>query len=61
LYEIEMSTLVACGDKDKDNGSAQALVDALPHARLVQVPGTHMSSVTERALGEAIAEFLAAD
>jgi pimeloyl-ACP methyl ester carboxylesterase len=61
LHEIDMSTLVACGDKDHDNGSAQALVDALPNARLVQVPGTHMSSVTEPALGEAIAEFLAAD
>lgn len=60
LVAIKMPTLVVCGDKDRDNGSPQALVDALPDARLQQVPGTHMSSVTEAALGEAIASFLAA-
>lgn len=60
LVAIKMPTLVVCGDKDRDNGSPQALVDALPDARLQQVPGTHMSSVTEAALGEAIASFLTA-
>jgi pimeloyl-ACP methyl ester carboxylesterase len=60
LARIAMPTLVVCGDKDRDNGSPQMLVDALPNARLQQVPGTHMSSVTEPALGEAIARFLAA-
>jgi len=60
LVAIKMPTLVVCGDKDRDNGSPQALVDALPDARLQQVPGTHMSSVTEAALGEAMASFLAA-
>jgi pimeloyl-ACP methyl ester carboxylesterase len=58
LSAIAMSTLVVCGEKDRDNGSPQKLVDALPNARLEQVPGTHMSSVTEPALGEAIARFL---
>jgi len=60
LAAITMPTLVLCGDKDRDNGSPQSLVDALPNARLQEVPGTHMSSVTEPALGEAIARFLAA-
>lgn len=60
LAAITMPTLVLCGEKDRDNGSPQKLVDALPNARLQQVPGTHMSSVTERALGESIAGFLAA-
>ncbi len=60
LAALTMSTLVLCGDKDRDNGSPQALAEALPNARLEEVPGTHMSSVTEPALGEAIARFLTA-
>ncbi len=60
LAAVTMPTLVVCGDKDLDNGSPQKLVDALPNAVFEQVPGTHMSSVTEPALGEAIARFLAA-
>ena len=58
LARVFMPTLVVCGEKDRDNGSPEALVEALPDARLEQVPGTHMSSVTEPALGEAIARFL---
>jgi len=60
LADITVPTLVVCGDQDRDNGSPQALADALPHGRLEEVPGTHMSSVTEAGLGEAIARFLAA-
>lgn len=58
LAGVKMPTLVVCGDKDSDNGSPQALAEALPDARLERVPGTHMSSVTEPALGEAIVRFL---
>lgn len=60
LARVTMPTLVLCGDRDRDNGSPQMLVGALPNARLREVPGTHMGSVTEPALGEAIASFLAA-
>jgi pimeloyl-ACP methyl ester carboxylesterase len=60
LATVAMPTLVVCGDKDHDNGSAEALVEALPDARFEQVPGTHMSSVTEPTLGEAIVRFLSA-
>jgi pimeloyl-ACP methyl ester carboxylesterase len=60
LARITMLTLVLLGDKDRDNGSPQKLVDALPNARLREVAGTHMSSVTEPALGEALVEFLKA-
>ena len=60
LVAITMPTLVVSGDKDRDNGSPQELVDALPDARFEEVPGTHMSSVTEPALGHAIAAFLTA-
>jgi pimeloyl-ACP methyl ester carboxylesterase len=58
LSAITMPTLVVCGDKDRDNGSPEALAEALPDGRVEQVPGTHMSSVIEPALGEVIARFL---
>ncbi|HWV61525.1 MAG TPA: alpha/beta fold hydrolase [Sphingopyxis sp.] len=59
LAALTMPTLVVCGEQDHDNGSAEELVAALPDARLRAIPGTHMSSVTEPELGEAIAAFLA--
>ena len=58
LSAIAMPTLVVCGAEDQDNGSAPALAEALPDGRYVEVPGTHMSSVTQRQLGEAIERFL---
>lgn len=60
LAAIAMPTLVVCGAEDQDNGSAPALAQALPDGRYVEVPGTHMSSVTQRPLGEAIERFLTA-
>jgi pimeloyl-ACP methyl ester carboxylesterase len=60
LGAITMPTLVVCGAEDQDNGSAPGLAAALPDGHFVEVPGTHMSSVTQRQLGEAIAAFLAA-
>jgi pimeloyl-ACP methyl ester carboxylesterase len=53
-----MPTLVICGSEDHDNGSGQKLADALPNATFEEIPGTHMSSVTTPALGEAIVGFL---
>jgi len=55
---FSMPTLVVCGDKDDDNGSAIELANALPNAVYAEIPGTHMSSVTQPELGEAIANFL---
>lgn len=60
LAHLTMPTLVVCGADDRDNGSAPDLADALPDARYVEVPGTHMSSVTEAALGQAMVAFLSA-
>lgn len=60
LAALTMPTLVLCGDKDRDNGSPQALAEALPDARFEEIPGSHMSSVAEPALGEAIVRFLTA-
>ena len=59
LERITMPTLVLCGAQDRDNGDPVKLTEALPDARFEEVPGTHMSSVTEPALGEAIVRFLA--
>ena len=60
LAAVTMPALVVSGDKDRDNGSPQALAEALPNARVEVIPGTHMSSVTEPALGDVIARFLTA-
>lgn len=59
LAGIAMPCLVVCGSEDTDNGSADRLTAALPHAVRATIPGTHMGSVTQPALGEAIREFLA--
>ncbi|MBB3939824.1 pimeloyl-ACP methyl ester carboxylesterase [Novosphingobium fluoreni] len=58
LAAVTMPTLVVCGADDDDNGSAPALAQALPDARYVEIPGTHMSSVTQAALGQAMVAFL---
>ncbi len=59
LDKVTMPTLVVCGDEDRDNGSAEELAGLLPDADFVEVPGTHMSSVTKPDLGRAIADWLA--
>ncbi|MDG6078362.1 alpha/beta fold hydrolase [Erythrobacter litoralis] len=58
LANVTMPTLVVCGDEDRDNGSAEELARLLPRADYVEVPGTHMGSVTKPELGIAIADWL---
>ena len=58
LAAITQPVLVVCGDVDQDNGSAVKLAETLPNARYVEVPGTHMGSVTQRQMGEAMVAFL---
>lgn len=58
LADIACPTLIVCGDEDRDNGSAMELAEALPDATYVEVPGTHMSSVTKPDLGCAMANWL---
>lgn len=55
---VTMPTLVVCGTEDRDNGSPHALAEELAQGVHVEIPGTHMSCVTKRELGEAIARFL---
>jgi pimeloyl-ACP methyl ester carboxylesterase len=59
LAGFDLPALVVCGAEDDDNGSAPELAAALPNARYVEIPGTHMGSVTRPELGEAISAFCA--
>jgi pimeloyl-ACP methyl ester carboxylesterase len=53
-----MPTLLICGTDDDDNGSPEELAAVLPNARYAPIPGTHMTSVTQRQLGEEMLAFL---
>lgn len=57
---VTMPTRLICGTEDDDNGSAEELAAVLPNATYAPIPGTHMSSVTMRQLGEEIIAFLTA-
>ncbi|WP_455385959.1 alpha/beta fold hydrolase [Acidihalobacter prosperus] len=58
LAGLDVPTLVLAGEEDHDNGSPEALAEALPKGRYAAIPGNHMSAVTKPELGEAIAGFL---
>lgn len=58
LGDVTMPTLCVCGADDGDNGSAPDLAEALPDGRYEEVPGNHMSSVTFKEMGRAMAAFL---
>ncbi|MGY2732437.1 alpha/beta fold hydrolase [Sphingomonas sp. UYP23] len=60
IAAVGTPTLVLTGVDDDDNGSGEALAQAMPHATFRSVPGNHMSAVLKPELGAAIAEFLAA-
>ena len=60
IAKIGEPTLVLSGVEDQDNGPAHELSDLLPHGRLEEIPGNHMSAVIKPELGQAIADFLAA-
>lgn len=59
LAVIDLPVLVVTGAEDDDNGSGEALADAIPGGRFQSIPGNHMSAVTKPELGRAIAGFLA--
>jgi pimeloyl-ACP methyl ester carboxylesterase len=58
LTEVDVPIAVVCGVDDRDNGSAPLLAEKLADAEYTEIPGTHMSSVTEDALGDAMIAFL---
>ena len=59
LAAIDLPVLVVTGEEDDDNGSGEALAEAIPGARFQSVPGNHISAVIKPALGRAISDFLA--
>lgn len=58
IAHVTMPTLCVAGADDHDNGSAPELAAALPDGTYVETPGNHMSSVTFKDMGRAIAAFL---
>ena len=58
IAAIDVPTLVVAGQRDDDNGSAEALAAMLADARGVRVPGDHLSAVMEPALAGEIVGFL---
>jgi pimeloyl-ACP methyl ester carboxylesterase len=59
LRRIALPVLVIAGEADDDNGSAEALAEALPDGRFVAVPGNHMTAVLRPELSQAMVDFLA--
>ena len=60
LADIDIETLILCGADDQDNGNAPKLAQWMINAKYVEIPGTHMSSVTMPELGDALLAFLSA-
>lgn len=60
LANVAPPTLVICGDRDQDNGSAKDLAALLPDAVYEEIPGGHLDSATKPELGEGIVRFLSA-
>lgn len=60
LAALTMPVLVVAGDQDEVAGAVQPLVDAIPGARGVTLPGrNHMSAVGDRGYKDAVLAFLA--
>lgn len=59
LAGFDLPIAIVCGAEDRDNGSAAELAAALPRARLIEIPGTHMSAVTRPEFGAALLDALA--
>lgn len=58
LNNINVETLVICGDIDLDNGNPKELQEQLPKSRLSIVSGDHMSTPFSKEFAESIIEFL---
>lgn len=57
LRNIDLPTIVICGDQDQDNGNGKLLADNLINGRFEEISGNHMSSVVQKSLGEKMAQF----
>ena len=59
LDRIGVRVLVVAGDEDRLAGRPEVLVDALPDARLLSVPGDHVTALVDPGSASGIVEFLA--
>jgi len=59
LRSVAVPVLLVVGDRDTLAGDAEAVVRALPDARLVVVPGDHLSAVMSPEFASAVVGFLA--
>lgn len=60
VAQMDLPVLVIGGAADDEVGSFEKLAQLLPQGQFVEIPGNHMSAVTEAALGDAIVSFLTA-
>ena len=58
LSKITVPLLVVNGDQDTDNGDPKTLVDAVPGAKLVMVPGNHGGAMRTPEFAKAVVDFL---
>lgn len=58
LRNIQVETLIICGDEDQDNGSPQELQQYLPNSQLVIVQGDHNNTYKQANFSEAVLRFL---
>ncbi|HEX4060154.1 MAG TPA: alpha/beta hydrolase [Streptosporangiaceae bacterium] len=59
LSTVAVPTLVLTGAEDGQNRTAQALADALPHGRRIEVPGDHFTAENSPEFWAALTKFLA--
>lgn len=58
LHAINLPTLIIHGEKDTLAGRAEAMSEAIPGARLVVVPGDHISAVVKPEFRQEVVAFL---
>ena len=54
LRVFDLPVAVICGVEDQENGSSADLAKLLPHGKLFEIPGNHMSAVVKPELGDAM-------
>lgn len=59
LAQVKTPVLVVCGDRDSDNGNAQALAALFKRGRYVQVPGDHGAALGTKEFADAVINFFA--
>jgi hypothetical protein len=58
LRRLTTPALLVCGIQDNDNGSPEGLAAILPQAKVLRVPGDHLSAVRTAELREAFCSEL---